>query len=70
MKDSFRRGFAKSLLGQLTPREYEYFTDWSFDTEGEFHDHLVKYWRMFYGDDDPAASLGSADEASRNQAGE
>lgn len=66
IKDSFRRGFAKSLLGQLTPREYEYFTDWNFDTEAEFHEHLVKYWRMFYGDDDPVASLGPSDDPPKS----
>jgi hypothetical protein len=57
MKESFRRGFAKSLAGQLTPREYERQTGWDFDTPEEFHEHLQQLWHKFYGDADPADSL-------------
>lgn len=58
IKDSFRRGFAKSLAGQVTPREYEKATDWDFDTPKELHQHLSGLWTKFYGDADPAESLG------------
>ena len=57
LKDSFRRGFAKSLCGQLTPKEFETATDWDFDTPEEFQDHLKGLWTRFYGDADPAESL-------------
>jgi len=57
LKHSFRRGFAKSVLGQLSPEEYERATGWTFDTDADFRDHLRKYWRLFYGSDDPAESL-------------
>jgi hypothetical protein len=57
IKQSFRRGFAKSVLGQLTPKEYERATGWDFDTDDEFRAHLKKYWQLFYGRDDPAASV-------------
>jgi hypothetical protein len=57
IKASFRRGFAKSVLGQLTAREYETATGWDFDTEEEFREHLKHYWQLFYGSDDPAESI-------------
>jgi hypothetical protein len=57
LKQSFRRGFAKSVLGQLTPQDYERATGWDFDTDEEFRDHLKKYWQLFYGSDDPAESV-------------
>jgi hypothetical protein len=56
-RESFRRGFAKSLCGQLTPREYEKATGWDFDTDEEFQAHLKTLWGKFYGDADPADSL-------------
>jgi hypothetical protein len=57
LRAGFRRGFAKSLDGQVTPREYEKATGWDFDTPEEFHEHLSALWRTFYGEADPAASL-------------
>ncbi len=56
----FRRGFAKSVLGQLTLDQYEESTGWDFETDEEFRAHLWKYWRLLYGTDDPAADLDSA----------
>jgi hypothetical protein len=56
-KLQFRRGFAKSVLGQLTLDEYEESTGWDFETDEEFRAHLWKYWRLLYGNDDPAAEL-------------
>jgi hypothetical protein len=53
MKASFRRGFAKSILGGLTPREYEIRTGWDFDTPEEFLAHLMTYWSLFYPDERP-----------------
>ncbi|MBT0769482.1 hypothetical protein KIH74_11160 [Kineosporia sp. J2-2] len=57
--DSFRRGFAKSLSGGLSPSEYEQETGWEFDTHGEFLDHLHRLWTQCYGDADPTESLTS-----------
>jgi hypothetical protein len=57
LKESFRRGFAKSLNGQLAPREYESRTGWEFDEAEEFHEHLHALWAKFYGDADPGAEL-------------
>jgi len=57
IKESFRRGFAKSLAGQLEPRVYECETGWDFDSPEEFHEHLKGLWTKFYGDADPAESL-------------
>ncbi|GLY18261.1 hypothetical protein Kisp01_52750 [Kineosporia sp. NBRC 101677] len=57
IKESFRRGFAKSLGGQITPRDYEKATDWEFESPEELHDHLKALWAKFYGDADPAESL-------------
>ncbi|GLY27837.1 hypothetical protein [Kineosporia sp. NBRC 101731] len=57
LKESFRRGFAKSLTGKLTPAEYEHHTDWYFDDDAEFHSHLALLWQKFYGDADPRDSL-------------
>ncbi len=54
LKESFRRGFAKSLDGGLTPREYEARTGWEFDEPEEFHEHLRRLWIKFYGDTGPA----------------
>jgi hypothetical protein len=56
-RESFRRGFAKSLSGGLTPSEYERETGWEFDTNEEFLDHLRHLWAKCYGDADPAESL-------------
>jgi hypothetical protein len=53
VQESFRRGFAKSLAGGLTPAEYERRTRWDFDTPEELHTHLLQLWRRFYGDTDP-----------------
>ncbi|MBT0773985.1 hypothetical protein KIH74_33885 [Kineosporia sp. J2-2] len=57
IKEGFRRGFAKSLAGQLASRVYERETGWDFDTTEEFHEHLMGLWTKFYGDADPAESL-------------
>ena len=57
LRTSFRRGFAKSLAGRLTPLEYERETGWDFDTPEELHEHLKDLWTKFYGDADPADSL-------------
>ena len=57
VRESFRRGFARSLEGGLTPREYESRTRWDFDTPEELHAHLLQLWRRFYGDADPKAAL-------------
>ena len=57
LRDSFRRGFAKSLCGQLTPREYEHRTGWEFDQLEEFDEHLRTLWARFYGDADPRDNL-------------
>jgi hypothetical protein len=57
LRDGFRRGFAKSLSGQLTPLEYEEETGWDFDTAEEFQEHLRRLWVRFYGDADPEDSL-------------
>ncbi|GLY13058.1 hypothetical protein LWF15_14895 [Kineosporia rhizophila] len=56
-RESFRRGFAKSLTGRLTPEEFERHTDWDFDTDEEFRQELTVLWRRFYGDADPRDSL-------------
>jgi hypothetical protein len=56
-RESFRRGFAKSILGQLTPAEFEAATDEDFDTDEELRERLRHLWTKFYGGDDPAASL-------------
>src|SRR4051812_46950718 len=53
VKESFRRGFAKAVLGGLSPREYEIATGWDFDTEEEFVEHLKQYWAIFYPDSKP-----------------
>lgn len=58
IKESFRRGFAKSLSGEITLRSYERATGWDFDTPEELHQHLAGLWRRFYGDADPADGLG------------
>lgn len=57
LKASFRRGFAKSLTGQLVPHDYERRTDWDFDTPEELQEHLQGLWARFYGNADPADSL-------------
>ncbi|GAA3629221.1 hypothetical protein GCM10022223_53460 [Kineosporia mesophila] len=57
IQERFRRGFAKSLAGQITLRDYEKATDWEFDTPEDLHDHLKVLWTKFYGDADPAKSL-------------
>ncbi|GAA3617288.1 hypothetical protein GCM10022223_37340 [Kineosporia mesophila] len=54
---SFRRGFAKARLGQLSPEAYERETGWYFDDDAEFHTHLARLWQKFYGDADPRDSL-------------
>ena len=61
LKESFRRGFAKAVLGGLSAREYEKATGWDFDTEEEFVEHLKHYWAIFYPDSKPEdfASAGS-----------
>ena len=56
-RESFRRGFAKSLCGQLTRGEYEKATGWDFDSDDEFQEHLKTLWGKFYGDADPATIL-------------
>jgi hypothetical protein len=53
LKESFRKGFAKAVLGGLRPREYEKATGWDFDTEQEFVEHLKHYWAIFYPDSKP-----------------
>ena len=60
-KERFRRGFAKAVLGGLSALEYEKATDWDFDTEQEFVEHLKHYWSVFYPDSKPDdfASPGS-----------
>lgn len=60
-KESFRRGFAKAILGGISAREYEIATGWDFDTEEEFVEHLKHYWSVFYPDSKPEdfASPGS-----------
>jgi len=61
VKESFRRGFAKAVLGGLSAREYEKVTGWDFDTGEEFVEHLKHYWAIFYPDSKPEdfASPGS-----------
>jgi hypothetical protein len=56
LQGRFRRGFAKSILGQLSPAAYERATGWDFDTDEAFRAHLKHYWQLFYGADDPAES--------------
>ncbi|WP_285597980.1 hypothetical protein [Kineosporia sp. NBRC 101731] len=56
-QQSFRKGFAKSLAGMVTPDEYESRTGWDFDSAEELHDHLKSLWVRFYGDAVPADSL-------------
>ncbi|MBT0768534.1 hypothetical protein KIH74_06330 [Kineosporia sp. J2-2] len=57
LRQSFRRGFAHSVTGGLTPQEYERATGWDFDTPAELHEHLRTLWTRFYGDADPRDSL-------------
>jgi hypothetical protein len=57
IRESFRRGFAKSLAGQLTPVQYEKETGWDFDTAEELQAHLRSLWVTFYGADDPGEYL-------------
>jgi hypothetical protein len=58
MQESFQRGFAKAILGGLTPKDFEHATGWDFDTQEEFIDHLRHHWRLFYPDTQPEAYVG------------
>jgi deoxyribonuclease V len=51
---SFKRGFARAVLGQLTAADYERATGWDFDSAEELRAHFVKYWRLFYPGEEPA----------------
>ncbi|MBT0773984.1 hypothetical protein KIH74_33880 [Kineosporia sp. J2-2] len=57
LRTSFRRGFAKGLSGQISIREYERETGWSFDTPEDLNDHLSALWTRFYGDADPEENV-------------
>ena len=67
MQESFQRGFAKAILGGLTPKEFEYATGWDFDTQEEFVDHLKHHWMLFYPDTRPDAYVGGANATSPEQ---
>jgi len=62
LKRAFKRGFAKAVLGQLSADDYENATGWDFDTEDEFCAHLIKYWHIFYGDDEPEDVLAATED--------
>jgi hypothetical protein len=57
LKRSFKRGFAKSVLGHLDRQDYEKATRWDFDSVDEFRAHLDKYWNMFYPSENPEDAL-------------
>ncbi len=57
IKSQFKRGFAKAVLGELSPADYEQATRWDFDTKEDFLSHLRKYWAVFYGSDNPRDGL-------------
>lgn len=65
VKERFRRGFAKAVLGNVSALEYEKATGWDFDTEEEFVEHIKHYWAIFYPDSKPedfaAPDLGLTD---------
>jgi len=52
-KEAFRRGFAKAVLGGITPNQYERATGWDFASDEEFRAHLAHYWHLFYPDSKP-----------------